>query len=126
MKGKFSLLRLYFTVISLASFIGLLIAYGIALQSYISKLIITDQEYIQGSYQNYTITSCEEPKYVGNTTKARTDKEIATCKEDAKKTVIDQRNYTTKQSIIGGLLRGTLALIVFLFHFPRFIKKDQE
>lgn len=126
MKSKFSLLKLYLVLMSLTGIIGLLVAYGIAIQTVISQKLITDEEYIQGSYQNYTITSCEEPKPVGATTITKTDKEIATCKEEAKKQVILQRNYSNKNSIIGGLIRGTLALLAFATHFPFLIRKEKD
>ena len=111
---------------SLTGIIGLLIAYGIAIQTVISQKLITDEEYIQGSYQNYNITSCEEPKSVGTATINKTDKEIATCKEEAKKQVILERNYSNKNSIIGGLIRGTLSLLAFATHFPFLIRKEKE
>ncbi|MEI7563687.1 MAG: hypothetical protein WCJ39_08925 [bacterium] len=63
---------------------------------------------------------------VGSATVTKTAKEIATCKDDAKKQVILQRNYSNKNSMIGGLLRGTLALIAFITHFPFLIRKEKE
>ncbi|MEI7563686.1 MAG: hypothetical protein WCJ39_08920 [bacterium] len=47
MKSKFSLLKLYLVLMSLTGVIGLLIAYGIAIQTFISQKLITDEEYIQ-------------------------------------------------------------------------------
>ncbi|MCF7834424.1 hypothetical protein K9M48_00010 [Candidatus Gracilibacteria bacterium] len=105
--------------------VGLVVAYGIALQTFLSQKIITDQEYIQGSYMNYEITRCEEPKYVGEISQEKTPQEIEQCKEKATENVILQRNYNNKESTISGLLRGTLFLILFAIHFPFFLRKEK-
>ena len=126
MKSKFSLLKLYLVLMSLTGVIGLLIGYGIAIQTFIYQKLITNEEYLQGSYQSYEITRCEEPKYVGTESKARTEKEITECKKTAKENVILQRNYSNKNSMIGGLLRGTLALLAFITHFPFLVRKEKE
>lgn len=125
MKSKFSFLKLYFLLISLVWIVWLVVAYWIALQTFLSQKIITDQEYIQWSYLNYEITRCEEPKYIWDIATPRTAEEIESCKQKATENIILQRNFDNKKDIISWILRWTLFLIIFVIHFPIFLRKEK-
>jgi disulfide bond formation protein DsbB len=130
MKKKLSIIKVYFAIFSLASFVGLLVAYWIAIQSLIYWKLISNEEYIQWSYNNYELKSCEDPTIPSSVTTAKTgkktQKDIDLCQEKAKKSIITMRNYNEKTNIIWWLLWGTLSLIVFIVHILLFTKKEKQ
>jgi hypothetical protein len=103
-----NLTKLYFTLVSLVSIIGLAIGYGISGYNYFMSHYITDDEYIAKQY--YQFDQCDQPNYAKATTAdqnpvMRTDAEKATCKQDARKQVLLTRSVNTKENVIGGLVR---------------------
>lgn len=123
--------KIYFTLVSLVSVVGLAIALGVTLYSFASSRIISDDEFI-ASRATYEYQACEQPDYskVIDSTKdkplVRTAEQIATCKTDKKAELLTQRHFETKQSLIGGISWACVALILFLFHYPMMIKKSHE
>ncbi|MBP6086197.1 hypothetical protein KA478_03255 [Patescibacteria group bacterium] len=90
---------------------------------------ITPEEYIVRN--NYEITNCDQPDYtrpvgVDQKPTMRTDAEKETCKTDAKANLLLRRSIDTKESVIGGLIRGSIALILFITHFPVMLRRGQE
>lgn len=129
MKSKFTLLKFYLTVVSLVGVIGLAVGYGVAIYNGIESIVISNDEYLIGSNRSYVLDQCTQPKYApvaDAKPETPTDEEVATCKEEAKQDIILQRQYVMKHNIIGGLVWGTLALILFLIHYPMLIKKSKE
>lgn len=129
MRNKFTLLKLYLTVVSLVGVIGMAIGYGVAIYAGIQSAVISDQEYMKGSGMRYQLDTCSQPKYTGTqpeNTVAPTAEEITTCEDKAKEDMIFQRNYDTKQNVIGGLVWGSIALILFIIHYPMLLKMREE
>jgi len=124
--------RLYLALASFAGLIGLVIGYGILAYTGIQSKVISDEEYIQGS-RSYLIQNCTDsatyakPTTVdGSATATKTPAEIEKCKTDARDQAIKERAYQSKDSMIGGGVWGSLFLIVFLLHFPFFVRSRKE
>ncbi|MFZ2151417.1 MAG: hypothetical protein WAZ12_00990 [Candidatus Absconditicoccaceae bacterium] len=125
MQKSFSLKKLYFTLISIAGIIGIMFGYGTLIYSLVNNAIITDQEYIAGSY-SYEIKECDNPYTKPEGQAPKTPVEIQKCKDDATQTILQRRVYDRKTSIINGIVRGTLFLILFVTHFPIMMRKEKE
>lgn len=127
MKEKITMLNLYFLLISVIWIVGLCIWYGVLIYTYLESIFITDQEYL---IQNWTYISCE------NTTKAMetwtgaedAQQKIDQCKQQKEEnsTVIPRRHLNTKESMIGWWVWGSIFLILFLTHFPIFLKRNKD
>lgn len=124
--------RLYLALASFAGLIGMVIGYGVLAYTGIQMKVISDEEYIQGS-RSYLIQNCTDstmyakPTTVdGTSTGTKTPAEIEKCKTDARDQAIKERAYQSKDSMIGGGVWGSLFLIVFLLHFPFFVRSRKE
>lgn len=131
MKNRFTLLKFYLTIVSLVGVIGLAIGYGVAIYAGIQAAIISNDEYMAGQGRMYTLDQCRQPNYAKPVAANEqpvppTDEEIATCEQKTTKNMLAERQYNTKQNVIGGLTWGSLALVLFLIHYPMLIKKSRE
>lgn len=131
MKNRFSLFKFYLTMVSLVGVIGLAIGYGVALYNGIQSALISNEEYMAGQGRMYSLDQCKQPNYStvvkpNETPVPPTAEEIAACEEKTTANLLAQRKYDTKQTVIGGITWGTLALILFLVHYPMFVKKSRE
>lgn len=112
--------------------IGTVVGYGMGLYQWLMLAIISDEEYLLGSYGNYEIQQCDDPYYKavptpeGETPPAKTPAEVADCKQEATARVLSMRAYDAKQDIIGGLVWGTLFLVVFVTHYPHMIRREKD
>lgn len=100
MTSNFTLTKLYFVIISLVAIIGLTIGYGVALYEYASLRLISDEEYIAGSYRD--IQSCKQPmlKSDGSSSpKSQTD--VDQCIQEMKSSTLARRSKESKESILG-------------------------
>ncbi len=137
----FSFVKFYFTIVSIISVIGMVIAYAIASYQLLMLAVITNEEWVtQRAY--YDLQQCEQPSpypmdVYGNTKPIptndpnyvlppRTKDEIATCKQETMTRYDKQRSFETKQTTIGGLVRGTFLLILFITHYPRMMKLERQ
>lgn len=133
----FNLLKLYFSIISIVGILGTVIAAGVAWYSWLRQVFITDEEYITGRNAR-EVQQCDEPTYLpepimvkeANTLpnskiKKKTPEEIKACKDKATQRLVLQRHLDTKESIIWGLVRGVIFLLLFLSHYPRMVKQHQ-
>lgn len=127
-KKSWTIHRLYLLVASLVGLIGGLISMGIALSSVAEKVIITDEEYVNG--QNYyELQQCKEGYYYGKTdvkdaNRKPTAEEKKTCETEKKSQLLLQRQVNFKQSLLGGGIRAILFIVLFATHYPRFKKQD--
>ena len=127
--------KFYFTVVSIGSILGMVIAGGIALYTIAMSVIITDEEYIQW-HNSREVEQCSDPYHMPKSRViveqdiaeaeagwqeiiTKTPEEIAECEADARARVILQRNYQKKEAVAGGLIRGVLFALLFIFHYPR-------
>lgn len=137
---EFSLLKIYLMVVSVIGILGATIGYGIIGSEIIDRLVITDNEYIQFEHQ-WELDQCKEPKAstapVATTTPAagqtttttttntipRTEAEIKQCQDDKHAELLAKRSFDSKKSAISGGVWGTLFLLLFITHFPAFIRR---
>lgn len=132
MSTKAIFLKLYLTIISAVSLMWVVIWYWVGIYSQLNHIFITNEEYIVWSYNNYEITNCDNnlnyptktDEKIENTKKS--DEEIAKCKEKAKNDIISKRSFWYKQDVLGWLTWWTIFLIVFLSHFPYFLKQNKK
>ena len=132
MKSRFTLLKVYLTIVSLVAVIGMAIGYWVAIYNGIQSAVISDEEYINGRGMRYQFDVCTQPKYVtsvpsqGEQPITPTAEEIAECEEKARTTMMAERNYNTKESVTGGLVWGSIALILFIIHYPKLFRAKEE
>ena len=130
---EFSLLKIYLVIISIVWLVGAVIWYGNFTYQIIKYRLITPEEYVLGSYDNYSITQCENPMIVPSKeqpsttiTQNRTPEEITKCKEEAKKNMLARRSFEYKDNLISWIIWGTVFLILFVTHFPVFYRKYRQ
>lgn len=124
-----NLTKLYFILVSLVSVIWLAIWYGIAGYNYFMSKYITNDEYLMKNY--YEIEACNQPDYSkttwpDNKPTERTTEEKETCKTEATTRILARRSLDTKESVIGWLIRWSIALILFITHFPIMLRRGQD
>lgn len=126
MKTSFGWLKLYLIVATLAWLFGVLGWYGMLVYNVLGHTIISDDEYFAGNNYGY-VDQCKqiwsEPK---QKTIERTPVDQEKCITESKTNTINQRSLQYKQNIIEGGVWGTIFLILFLFHYPRFKKMTEE
>lgn len=99
--------------------------------------VITASEYLVWSYDNYQITQCDDPNYnpvwiksvptsTSSWTIQKSSEQIQKCKDDATKNILAKRDYDYKDSVISSSIWWTIFLLLFIFHFPVFLKKYKE
>lgn len=121
------LYSLYLAVVSFVGIVAISINLWIVLTSVWKYFIISDQEYIQYS-RSYDIKACEEPKLVTwaqDQRVERTKVEIDKCKADATSSAIMARRYDLKDMFISSWAWMIVFLVVFLFHYPKFLKSKE-
>lgn len=133
---EFSLIKIYLLIISIVWLIWAITWYGNFGYQLIIHNIVTPEEYVQWSYDNYQFTQCKDPTVIANketgvistnpTTKEKTPAEIKTCQEEAKSNMLARRNLDYKNSIVGWIVWWTLFLLLFISHFPVFYKKYKQ
>ena len=78
------------------------------------------------SCENTGVNGMYEVKEPTTTAKKPTQTEIDTCKFQVRERIIKERAYQTKDSMIGGGVWGSLFLIIFILHFPAFIRNARK
>jgi len=113
--------KFYFTVISIASILGMVIAFGLAIYNIVMGMIITDDEYVDGR-NHREVEQCSDPHYMpkaravappvvledGSIQEAatqepitKTPEEIAECEAAARERTLNQRNLMKKETVAG-------------------------
>lgn len=145
----FSFVKFYFTIVSVVSVIGMVIAYAIASYQILKHVLITDAEWVNQRWY-YDVQQCAQPTYYpsrgtiavdsnGSTKPVlapadtgegamvqKTAEEITKCENDVKLRLISTRTFETKDMSIGGIVRGTFFLFLFLTHYPRMMKLERQ
>jgi hypothetical protein len=129
-KKTWTTLRVYLLIASIVGLIGGLVALGVALTSLLQRLIITNEEFVQGQ-GSYEIDQCKQPYYYGKIDTANQNRkpsieQIKTCEAEKTNQVLLRRNVDTKMTIIGGGIRAILFAILFFTHYPRFRRENKE
>lgn len=135
----FSFMKLYLMLVSVWAIIGTAVCLWILLYQTLSMKIITDEEYIQMQWY-YEIDACMNPPYNYNywketmmataavtwDTTTRSDADIEKCKTDKRTNLIIRRSANFKDTLLWAVAWGSVFLLLFLTHFPFFIKRDRK
>ena len=113
----FSIWRLYLALASFAGLIGMIIGLGTLAYEGVRLNVISDDEYLVGYNRYYNECSDYELK-AGKTKES--------CLSERNENAIKSRHYEAKDTMIGGGVWGSVFLIVFLLHFPFFLKSRKE
>lgn len=127
-KKTWSIYKVYLLIASLVGLIWSLIALGIALTALGQRLIITNNEYVNGQ-RYYELQQCKEQYYYGKTTTRDEDRrpseeQVKECEETKKEQLLLGRNVDVKENVLGGFIRAILFSILFLTHYPKFRKEN--
>lgn len=142
MEKKNTFLKFYLLVISIVATLGIVGSFGWLAYSSLNHLLISDEEYVQGRYYwNYDNCSTEISTYPervdtnGNsytdynttpTITKPTEEEIALCEEKALADATKERNYEFKQALITEITWLLVFVILFVTHFPFFLRQNKE
>ena len=128
-KKGVSLLNVYLTLVSFVALIGLVVGFGTAIQQLVMGVIVTDEEYARYN-RSYELDQCSASDYKpgARPTDAqvevkKTDAQVADCKAKKIVEIAAARRFDIKQTSSIGLTWGVLFLIVFLAHYPRFVRQ---
>lgn len=140
----FSFKKFYFTIISIVGIIGMTVAFGIAGYSILKSIIITDQEYIQWR-NSREIKECERTWWAIDDLRAYplqektidgvaplpqpnspSQEDITRCKNEATERLSKQRSFETKETVIWGLVRWIIFLILFTTHYSHMIRSKVD
>lgn len=120
----------YLAIVSFVSLVAIAINLWIVLTSVGQYFIITDEEYLQNR-EYYKIEQCEywNPRYDIKTPTEdteRTPEEIEECKQNVRESVSASRSFNLKDMFISSWAWFTVFLVIFLFHYPKFLKARKE
>ena len=126
-KKSWTIFRVYLLIASLVGLIGGLISLGIALTAVGQRIIVTQDEYVNGQ-RYYDLEACKNAIYDAPVKEPnwRTPSatEIKTCKEEKTKQILLSRSVDFKQSVLGWGIRAVLFAVLFFTHYPRFRKQN--
>lgn len=127
-KKNWTIYRVYLLIASLVGLIGGLISLGIALTSLAQRLIITNDEYVNGQ-RYYELQECKDRYYYGKVTekddnRKPTEEQVKTCETDKTEKILFGRNVEVKETVLGGGIRAILFAVLFFTHYPRFRKEN--
>ncbi|USN55931.1 MAG: hypothetical protein H6765_05210 [Candidatus Peribacteria bacterium] len=107
----FGFLKLYYTIVSIAGIVGMIISFAIALTQWFNSFLVSDTEFMAGNNLFYELQNCEnQMPVIDDTTSKKTTNtenpekrklEISLCQQEITTRMLDQRDYTTKTTIIG-------------------------
>lgn len=118
-------MKVYLLISSLAGLFGILIWFWIVISQFASFRIISDDEFVNNRYRE--VKQCEDPIYSEKwDNKTKSPEEIEKCKKEATDRLVIWRKYELKDSAVNGALRGLLFLIIFVVHYPKFVRYNKE
>jgi hypothetical protein len=125
-----TLVSIYLLLASLAGIIGVTVGIGNFVYQYVSLAAISDTEYLAGRTDDWRITQCQDPNskpFVSPTGTGAlfppTPQEVSECESKARDVMVQSRHLIAKESAITGAIWGGVFLVLFLFHFPFFIRR---
>lgn len=132
------LYSIYLAVVSFVSIIAVAITLWVVLTSVGKYFIISDEEYLQFR-EAYRLENCKNPTYwttealkiewitpVVATPKSPTQEEITKCEEKVRSEIHYSRAYDLKEMFITSFAWFIVFLILFGFHYPKFLKIKKE
>ena len=118
-------MKVYLLISSLAGLFGMIIGFWIVISQFVSFYVISQDEYINNRYRE--VQQCKDPVYTEKgDNKTKTPAEIETCQKEATDRLVIWRKYELKNSAVNGALRGFLFLIIFVVHYPKFVRYNKE
>ena len=114
----------YLALISFVALVAIAINLWVVLTSIWQYFLITDDEYLQNR-EYYKIEQCENDIKWINWKEIRIEKtteEIEKCKIKVKDSVSSSRNYKIKDMFISSWAWFIVFLVVFFFHYPKFLR----
>lgn len=128
----------YLAVVSFVSIIAVAITLWVVLTSVWKYFMISDEEYLQYR-ESYKLESCKNPTYPatetikGNlapstttTPVSPTQEEITKCETKVRSEIHFSRAYDLKEMFITSFAWFIVFLILFVFHYPKFLKLKKE
>ncbi len=121
-----TLYTFYLGIVSFVSVVVISISLGVSLNYAWKYYFISDKEYASNE-RNWEVRECRN-EYEWNEEaqksikKVKTKQEIKKCEEEAKKAIIDSRYYDLKNTFISTISTIIVFLILFIFHYPKFLK----
>jgi len=105
----------------------MMIGYGTLIYTLVNSAIITNEEYLVAWNYSYQLKECENPTIKPDwKSYDRTIEEKQKCKDEAKVSILQSRNYEKKTSMVNWIVRWTLFLVLFITHFPVMMRKEPE
>ncbi len=127
-KKGVSLFNVYLALVSFAALIGLVVGFGVAIHSTVTRFITTDDEFLMRSGR-WEIQQCEASEWKPGAKPAdaqvevkKTEEQVKKCREEKSRDVLATRNVDFKETAVAGATWGLLFLVVFAFHFPKFLR----
>lgn len=121
----------YLAVVSFISIIAVAITIWIVITSIWKYFLISDEEYLQYR-ESYKLTDCRNSIYnpiydekgiiIKNEETKKTPESIKECEDKVRKEVSASRWYDLKDTFISSFSWFVVFLILFLFHYPKFLK----
>lgn len=130
------LYHIYLAVISFVSIVAVAITLWVVLTSVWKYFIISDEEYLQNR-DSWRLENCKNPIYTDKITPVTTqwestqprtpsDEEIQKCEEKVRMEVAFSRKYDLKDMFITSSAWFIVFLILFVFHYPKFLTARKE
>lgn len=135
--GTNKLFGIYLAIVSFVSIIAVAITLWVVLTSVWKYYIISDEEYLQYR-ESYKLDNCKNPTYPASTKVwtttvisnpvSPTEEEITKCEQKVRSEIHLSRAYDLKEMFITSFAWFIVFLILFCFHYPKFlkIKKEEE
>lgn len=120
------LYNFYLWIVSFVAIIAIWINFWVLLTSVWNFVFISDDEYLQNR-EYYKLEQCEnnviydKKLRIENNIK-RKPEEIEECKQKVKESVSSSRSYELKNTFISSWAWFIVFLILFWFHYPKFIR----
>lgn len=127
-KKHFSRRKLYLLLTALTWIIWSLICVWGFLNSLLTHINITDEEYVYSNRNYYQLESCEYWPFNEKSWKQETksEEDISECKEKKKESIVLWRSVEYKETLLWFWSRGILFLLIMFTHLPIFLKSTKE
>ena len=124
----------YVWIVSFVSIIAIWITLWVVLTSIWKFYIVSDEEYLQFN-QSYRLTECRNSQFdpmveksltTTANTKMPSEEEISKCEAKVREEVKFSRAYDLKDMFITSRAWFIVFLMLFLFHYPKFLKTKND
>lgn len=122
---EYAIFRIYLGLVSIIGLIGTIVSVGTFGYTFLNTVVISNIEYVQNSPEGYAYRACSDPaSYPADPkTPAKTPAQITDCQNTQSAQILLSRKYNTKTTLIDTSVWGLIFLIVFLTHYPFFLRR---